>query len=129
MKQVFINFDKMKEIKINACEVSRWSRIKSGLVNLEPNEFFSGAAQDKDAVLLDVRTQGEIDSNPVKGSVHVNYLSRTLADELEQLDPTMHYYVFCHTGRRSARVSVILQNLGFSSVFNLRNGLSEVPNL
>ena len=108
-----------------SCPVNRWDLIKAGLKNLSYEEFFSSAASKSDIVLLDVRTQEEVEQQPVAGCMHIDYLSYELADQLEQLDKNRTYYVFCRTSRRSSRVCVILENLGFPKVYNLKEGLND----
>ena len=109
------------------CNLSRWSLLKASLNNLAFSKFLSLIEEFPDAVILDVRTPEEFSSENIKGSINVDYLSPELADELEALNPNKTYFVYCRTGRRSARVCVILRNLGFEKVFNLGAGLSN-PN-
>jgi len=81
----------------------------------------SARANDK-GLLLDVRTYEEYQSGSIEGSINLNYLSTTLADDLESLDPQLEYYVFCRTGRRSLRVCMLLKNMGVK-VYNLDGGI------
>jgi rhodanese-related sulfurtransferase len=112
-----------------ACPVNRWDLIKAGLKNLPFKVFFSSASADKDAILIDVRTNEEVEQQAYKGAKHIDYLSYELADQLEQLDKSKTYYVFCKTSRRSSRVCIILENLGFPKVFNLKEGLNGAGTL
>lgn len=109
--------------KSNACAPSRWDRLKAKLNNLSRADFENKIAATENAVLLDVRKADEIYEKPFGKIMHIDYLSYTLADELESLDPEQYYFVYCFTGRRSARVCVLLNNLGFKHVYNLENGL------
>lgn len=112
-----------KKEEIEICEVPRWQRIKATLNNLDYNAFVEGAKNDPNAFLLDVRTPAEHDGISIPGSTNINYLSQNLADEIEVLDPSLTYYVYCRTGRRSLRVCVIMRNLGFERVYNLDGGI------
>ena len=107
----------------DSCTPSRWDKLKAKLNNLSRTEFEKKIAVTENAVLLDVRKADEINEKPFGEIKHIDYLSYTLADELEKLNPEQHYFVYCFTGRRSARVCVILNNLGFKHVYNLENGL------
>ena len=114
--------------ELEACTLSRWEIYKNQLVNLDFDEFKSRSSTDQQAVLLDVRTIEEFTSGSIKGAVNMDYLSTTLADEIDALDPMNHYYVFCRTGRRSLRVCMLLQNSGFR-VYNLEGGMSNYQTL
>ena len=100
----------LHENKGLTCSFSRWSVIKNSLSNLSYDSFFTTFKDSKSNILLDVRTAEETTKDAILDAMHINYLSHTLADDLEQLDPDKSYYVFCMTGRRSARVCVILRN-------------------
>lgn len=107
----------------DVCGLSRWELHKNLLKNLHFQEFESQASRDHQAVLLDVRTIDEFRAGSLKGAINMDYLSTTLADEIDALDPGRHYYVFCRTGRRSLRVCMLLQNSGFR-VYNLDGGIN-----
>ncbi len=104
------------------CEIPRWQQVKSQLNNLELEDFIAHA-RDHGGVILDVRTAAEFEQYHLDDAVNLDYLSQTLADELETLDTEQCYYVYCRTGRRALRVCLLLQNLGITRVYNLANGL------
>lgn len=105
------------------CAVPRWVAYKKQLDSLNYEDFIQQAYSDKKGILLDVRTKEEFDLGSLKGAINFNYLSTTLADEIDHLDDSKHYYIFCRTGRRSLRVCMLLKNSGFK-VINLEDGLS-----
>ncbi len=113
--------DKKEEIEI--CEVPRWQLIKATLNNLDYAEFVSCAAADPSSVMIDVRRPDEYAEEYIEGAINMNYLDRDLADQIEALDNTKNYYIYCRTGRRSLRVCVIMRNLGFQEVYNLEGGI------
>lgn len=107
------------------CEIPKWAQLKATLQNLSFSDFIARVEQDPLAVCLDARTPEEFSTSKIPGAVNLNYLSHELADELEALDADKHYYVYCRTSRRSLRICVILQNLGFENVFHLENGIAD----
>ena len=108
------------------CEIPRWNMLKASLSNLDWEAFVNGYSNDTSAICLDVRKEDEFKSGHFKDALHLNYLSPTLADDLDALDKEKTYYVYCRTGRRSVRVAVLMRNMGFR-VFNLADGLYDVP--
>lgn len=107
------------------CNVPRWQQLKATLQNLDYDTFIDQYKSDSNAICMDVRTAEEFKGYHFEGAVNVDYLSKNLADQLEKLDPQKHYYVYCRTGRRSSRVSVILKNMGFKNIFHLKDGIID----
>lgn len=104
------------------CQIPRWAHYKATLHNMDYEDFFYEADTDLDGVLLDVRTPDECQDALIKGAINLNYLSQDLADQLEKLNKSKTYYIFCRTGRRSLRVCMLMKNTGFK-VVNLDGGL------
>jgi rhodanese-related sulfurtransferase len=100
--------------------------IKATLNNItQEEEFVQAIKDDPEAIILDVRTPEEFEGDHLQSAVNFNYLSRTLSDDIETLNPEKSYYVYCKTGRRSLRVCTLLKNSGFKKVYNLDQGLSD----
>lgn len=106
------------------CKIPRWQLLKNQLNNLEYQEFVDRFKADPIGVCIDVRTEVEYTQQYIDGSININYLSPDLADRLEQIDCNKNCYVYCRTGRRSLRVCVILNNLGFKNVYNMIAGIN-----
>jgi len=112
--------------ELELCSVPRWQQYKALLVNLSYDEFVQQANDQVDSILLDVRTSHEFENGTIPGAMNINYLSPTLADQIEVLDKSKEYFVFCRTGRRSLRVCMLLKNIGIT-VYNLDAGLRSSP--
>ncbi len=108
------------------CEVPRWQLLKSKLVNLDYPSFVQQYKANNASVLLDVRTEDELFDALREDVLHIDYLSSDLADLLEDLDRSKHYFVYCRTGRRSVRVCTLLRNAGFEHIYNLDGGMIGV---
>ena len=118
---------KLPEDMDQSCSVSRWQFIKSSLNNISKEEFARAIKDNPGAIILDVRTPDEFQSDHLENALNFNYLSRTLSDDIDTLNPDKSYYVYCKTGRRSLRVCTLLKNAGFQRVYNLDQGLAEEP--
>lgn len=106
-----------------SCSPRRWQILRQKLTNLRPVDFARALEQKNGAVLIDVRTPEEFRQAHLPGAVNISYLIPDLWDRLEQLDPNGAYFVYCRTERRSMRVCMLMQNGGFSKVFNMEGGL------
>ena len=105
------------------CKVSRWVLLKQKLNNLSPAAFREMAGKEE-VVLVDCRRRAEYLSGHLPNAVNVDYLSYEFLDEMEQLDPSRKYLVYCRSGRRSIRTCTLMQNGGFDQVYNLDGGLT-----
>jgi len=111
------------------CVVPRWQQLKSQLNNLSEEEFLLALHRDDAAVCIDARTPEEFAVSHIPKSINLNYLSTDLADQLEALDPEKSYYVYCRTSRRSSRICVLLENMGFDKVYHLKEGMKNYDHL
>ena len=86
--------------------------------SVTPTEF---AALRDGAVLIDVREPNEVAEASIPGAL-VMPMS-TLNDHLDDL-PDGEFYVICHAGGRSARVTQALEAQGYSAV-NVLGGITQ----
>lgn len=90
--------------------------------NIKADEFKKLQAR-KDAVILDVRTAQEHASGAIPKSVHIDFLSPGFESELERLDKSKTYLVYCRSGNRSAKACTIMGDMGFRHLYNLSGGI------
>ncbi len=80
-------------------------------------------AQDDAAVILDVRTEEEIENGMIENAKHIDiYMGQGFIDEVEKLDKSKNYYIYCRSGARSGQACQILDSLGFNNTYNLLGG-------
>ena len=96
------------------------------MANLTQVEWTKQLANDSDAVILDVRTQVEINEGIIPGAFHLDiYMGREFIDELNKLDKKKNYYVYCRSGNRSGQACSIMEQMGFKGAYNLVGGMLE----
>ena len=86
--------------------------------SVTPTEF---AAVGNDAVLIDVRERNEVDEASIPGAIVMPMSG--LGEHLDEL-PDGEFYVICHSGARSARVSEALEARGYSPI-NVLGGIIQ----
>lgn len=92
--------------------------------DIDEVDFAEKFEADSNAVLLDVRTIEEWDSGHIAEAQHVDFFNPEFAAELEKLDKTKNYYVYCRSGNRSGKACGMMANQGFSGeLFNLDGGI------
>ena len=112
-------------IKVTVCKTPRWQMLKAHIQNLNPTAFKEKITAENDAVLIDVRTPEEHAVNPLPNSLNINYLGEGFWEQIEALEPTKTYLIYCRTGRRSLRACTLMKNGGFDNkkVYNLDGGM------
>ncbi|WP_445732393.1 rhodanese-like domain-containing protein [Mariniflexile sp.] len=94
--------------------------------DLSQEEWASQLAEDENAVVLDVRTDAEVADGIIPNAIHIDiYKGQGFIDEVEALDKTKNYYVYCRSGNRSGQACAIMENLGFDNAYNLEGGILE----
>jgi rhodanese-related sulfurtransferase len=90
-------------------------------VVLSPSEFQSKLKDTPDAILLDVRRPEEIAVERLENSRSIVFDDsfETKLDDLEQKP----LFVYCASGKRSAKAAAILRGKGYKNVYELEGGL------
>lgn len=96
-------------------------------LNLSGRAFKKELEGNPDAVLLDVRTQGEFFGGTIPGSKNLDFLSPAFALKIQNLDKNVTYFLFCRSGNRSAKACRMMHKQGFD-VRNLDGGIGSFPN-
>lgn len=73
--------------------------------------------------ILDVRTPEEVSEGHINGSVNIDFYDERFAEKIKPLPKDKEVYVYCRSGGRSAKAAIILQNNGFTKVYNLEGGI------
>ncbi|HHC09546.1 MAG TPA: rhodanese-like domain-containing protein [Actinobacteria bacterium] len=76
-----------------------------------------------DLVVLDVRTPEEFAAGHLPGAINVDFYASDFADQLDRLDKDVPYLLYCRSGNRSGQTMPILEDLGFSEVYELAGGI------
>jgi rhodanese-related sulfurtransferase len=96
------------------------------MADLSQNDWAKQLEEDNNSIVLDVRTQAEVDEGIIPNSIHIDiYRGQGFIDDIEKLDKTKNYYVYCRSGNRSGQACAIMNQLGFNSAFNLEGGFNE----
>ncbi len=94
--------------------------------DLTQEEWASQLDSDSDAIVLDVRTDAEVADGIIPNAIHIDiYKGQEFISEIEDLDKSKNYYVYCRSGNRSGQACAIMDELGFNNAYNLQGGILE----
>lgn len=81
---------------------------------------------DDKAVVLDVRTEEEMEEGYLANAKLIDiYKGQEFVDEIEKLDKSKNYYIYCRSGQRSAQACQLMDQMGFANTYNLLGGIIE----
>ena len=96
------------------------------MADLSQNEWAEQLENDANAVVLDVRTDHEVAEGIIPKAIHIDiYRGQEFINEIETLDKSKNYYVYCKAGGRSGQACSIMNQLGFENAYNLLGGFSQ----
>jgi phage shock protein E len=79
--------------------------------------------QDKQVVILDLRTPKEFQSGHLAGAKNLDFTEEDFETKLAKLDPTRTYLIHCASGNRSTRSLATFKKLQFKFVVHLDGGI------
>ncbi|AWI26097.1 rhodanese-like domain-containing protein [Flavobacterium pallidum] len=95
-------------------------------MNLSQQEWASQLEADSNAVILDVRTEDECNEGIIPNAIMIDiYKGQGFIYELEALDKSKNYYVYCKAGGRSGQACDIMGQMGFQNTYNLVGGFMQ----
>lgn len=95
-------------------------------MNLTQEDWVSQFEADENAVILDVRTEDEFNEGFIANAINIDiHRGQDFVNEIETLDKSKNYYVYCRSGMRSAKACEIMNQLGFENAYNLIGGITE----
>jgi rhodanese-related sulfurtransferase len=95
-------------------------------MNLRQEDWVSQLEADSNAVILDVRTKEEWDEGIIPNAINIDiYKGQGFIYQIEELDKSKNYYVYCKAGGRSAQACNVMNQLGFENTYNLLGGMME----
>ena len=92
--------------------------------NLQVRDF--AEAKDKsDTILLDVRTPEEFAEGHLENAINIDFYKDDFAEELNKLDKSKPYAIYCRSGHRSGITCKKMEEIGFKSTVNLDGGILQ----
>lgn len=95
-------------------------------MDLSQNEWAEKLNNTENAVILDVRTEDEVNEGFIPNAKNIDiYKGQGFIDDVETLDKTKTYFVYCRSGARSAQACAVMNQIGFKNTYNLLGGFME----
>ena len=84
------------------------------------------AAMDSlpNAIILDLRTADELKAGIIPDAKQIDYFSKQFEEQIDKLDRSGIYFVYCAGGGRSGEAKDLMKEKGFACVYNLEGGFT-----
>jgi rhodanese-related sulfurtransferase len=99
----------------------------TGAIDLGVSEFSTKVAE-AGVITLDVRTPIEFAEGHIERARLIDFQSGNFENEIAALDKNATYAVYCRSGNRSGQAVKVMQDAGFTNVFNMNGGVIEWAN-
>ena len=86
-------------------------------------DAFASDIKNPGVVVLDVRTAGEFAAGHIENAINIDVEAADFDAKISQLDKSVEYAVYCHSGRRSGIATEKMAKAGFTKISNLNGGI------
>jgi phage shock protein E len=120
MKYTFLTI--MLLISVSVFSQKKEIANPDGAVLLDAASFKEKMKAEPNAVLIDVRTPGEVNAGYIPGAIAIDYNAPDFAKKISELDKSKTYFVYCKAGGRSGKSAELMKSTGFKHVHDLQGG-------
>jgi rhodanese-related sulfurtransferase len=93
---------------------------------LSGKDFLDTYIHTPHAVCIDVRTKGEFLTGHIEGAMCIDIQDPSFLSEIQKLDTSKTYFVYCRSGNRSGHAVVIMKSIGFEHLYDLDGGIMSL---
>lgn len=87
-------------------------------------ETFKSLIGKEDHILIDVRAPEEYIEGKIEGHQLINFKEPDFPEQIDKLDRSKNYLVYCRSGNRSGQTCQLMQSMGFKGeLYNLEGGI------
>jgi thioredoxin len=113
---LFVAFSFFGQINFSSCQ-------NKSSYQLNVDDFQKKLALASNAMVIDVRTTGEFDGGHLSDAKNIDWNGSSFESEIQKLDKSKSYYVYCLAGSRSASAANKMRSLGFKEVYEMQGGI------
>jgi len=90
-------------------------------INIDNDTF--EILRKQDYITIDVRTPSEHTIEHIPDSILIDIYSPYFKNEIEKLDKSRKYLIYCRSGNRSLHAAKYMLSVGFKTALNLAGGI------
>ena len=90
---------------------------------LSPEQLQTKLSNNDSGQLIDVRTPQEYEEGHLPNAVNIDISSADFISEIGKLKRDKPVYVYCRSGKRSAKSAIQFEKAGFTEIYDLEGGI------
>ena len=95
------------------------------MIDLNQSDWAKQSAEDSNGVIIDVRTDMEVEEGKIPCAIQCNIqYSSQFMEQIKSMDPEKNYYVYCRSGGRSVHACMLMNAVGLKYTYNLLGGIT-----
>jgi len=95
------------------------------MIDLNQSDWAKQSAEDTNGVIIDVRTDMEVEEGKIPGALQCNIqYSSQFMEQIKSMDPEKNYYVYCRSGGRSVQACMLMNAGGIKNTYDLLGGIT-----
>jgi rhodanese-related sulfurtransferase len=110
---------------LSALVLTGCSSSDSAITDLGAAEFVA-QSQATGVVIIDVRTASEFNEGHITNALNIDVESMTFNSDIEALDKSVTYALYCRSGNRSRIAAGKMADAGFTSILNAQVGFIDL---
>ena len=95
----------------------------ASLKNIQVSDLQQMQKEQKDLIIVDVRTPEEWASGTIEGAQKINLFDAEFAEKVQALDKERPIAVICKVGGRSSKAANQMKGMGFTELYNVSGGM------
>lgn len=88
-------------------------------------EVQDAISKEGDLQLIDVRTLEEYQAGHLKDAKNICVTEDDFQEKVQHLNKNEPVYLYCKSGKRSARAAKILKDMGFTEIYDMDGGFTK----
>ena len=95
------------------------THLESDLITVDKVQSY---IDNPSTIFIDVRTPKEISNGKIANSLEINFRDDNFKEQINKLDKSKEYIIYCRSGGRSANAYAMMKDLGFTKIKDLDGG-------
>lgn len=95
---------------------------ESKVFNVSADEFYT-LINEVNGNIIDVRTLDEYNSGHIENAMLIDYYRGDFQSRLDSIKKSIPVLIYCRTGNRSFTAANIMESMGFTNIYNLKDGI------
>ena len=105
--------------------ISKKTVEKTGIFKNISAEEMKKIISEREVIILDIRTLEEFRQGHIEEAINIDFYSKNFENDLDKLDKTKTYIIYCRSGNRSGTALKTMEKLKFVEVYNVIGGIGN----